>query len=249
MIFEKKYHVHVYEIGLNNKLNVYSLFNYLQDIASDHAALLGFGRDDLMKGNRIWVLSRIYAVIAHWPVWGDEIAIATWHKGTDKLFSFRDYRLTLANGDAVAAATSSWLTIDQTTRKIVRPDLTLLQHNTDAEFPNALPRNAAKLEPLAGQAAVSPVFLVRTSDLDVNRHVNNVKYLEWVADSYALDFVTKHDPRSIEINFLAESLFNDEIKIRTWHEESKETIHHSILRVQDDVEIARVKIEWQPTLA
>jgi hypothetical protein len=42
--FEKEYRVHVYETGPNGKLNLYSLFNYLQDIASDHAVKLGFGR-------------------------------------------------------------------------------------------------------------------------------------------------------------------------------------------------------------
>ena len=61
--FEKEYTVHVYETGPDGKLNLYSLFDYLQDIASDHAVKLGFGRDDLMKQNHFWVLSRIYAEI------------------------------------------------------------------------------------------------------------------------------------------------------------------------------------------
>ena len=65
--FEKDYRIHVYETGPDGKLNLYSLFNYLQDIASDHAIKLGFGRNDLMKDNRFWVLSRVYAVINTWP--------------------------------------------------------------------------------------------------------------------------------------------------------------------------------------
>ena len=56
--FEKEYRIHVYETGPDGKLNLYSLFNYMQDIASDHAIKLGFGRDDLMRDNRFWVLSR-----------------------------------------------------------------------------------------------------------------------------------------------------------------------------------------------
>ena len=47
--FEKEYRIHVYEIGPDGKLNLFSLFNYLQDIASEHAVKLGFGRDDLMR--------------------------------------------------------------------------------------------------------------------------------------------------------------------------------------------------------
>lgn len=43
---EKEYQVHVYETGPDGRLNLYSLFDYFQDIASDHAVQLGFGRDD-----------------------------------------------------------------------------------------------------------------------------------------------------------------------------------------------------------
>ena len=53
------------------------------------------------------------------------------------------------------------------------------------------------------------------SDLDVNLHTNNVKYLKWVSDTYNLDFVMKNVPRSAEINYLAESQFNEEIIIKT----------------------------------
>ena len=91
--FEKEYRVHVYETRPDGKLNLYSLFNYMQDIASDHAIKLGFGRDDLMRDNRFWVLSRIYAVINKWPLWEDLIIIKTWPNGTDKLFALRNYEV------------------------------------------------------------------------------------------------------------------------------------------------------------
>jgi acyl-ACP thioesterase len=92
--FEKEYRVHVYETRPDGKLNLYSLFNYMQDIASVHAVKLGFGRDDLLRNNRFWVLSRIYAVIEEWPVWEDSIIVKTWPNGTEILFAMRgDYRL------------------------------------------------------------------------------------------------------------------------------------------------------------
>jgi hypothetical protein len=69
LTFDKNYNVHVYETGPDGRLNLLSLFNYFQDIASDHAELLGFGRDDLMKDNRFWVLSRMYAEIKVNGLW------------------------------------------------------------------------------------------------------------------------------------------------------------------------------------
>ena len=94
--FEKEYRIHVYETGPDSKLTLSAMFNYMQDIASDHAVKLGFGRDDLLKEKRFWVLSRIYAEFHLWPVWGDKILITTWPNGTDKFFALRNYEVRFA---------------------------------------------------------------------------------------------------------------------------------------------------------
>jgi len=245
-MFEKEYSVHVYETSPDGRLALYSLFNYLQDIASDHAVRLGFGREDLMRQNRIWVLSRIYAVISQWPVWKDLLLVRTWHRGVDKLFALRDYEVFFSDGRPVAAATSSWVIIDQTSRRIQRPDSTLSPQDSGYRPTSALPRNALKLEPAAEEGRISSPYQVRLSDLDINLHTNNTKYLQWVMDSYEMDFTIKHVPCSAEINYLAESRLQDEIVIRTFTDGTNENLFsHSILRRTDGVELCRVRIEWQ----
>jgi medium-chain acyl-[acyl-carrier-protein] hydrolase len=244
--FNKEYRVHVYETGPDGKLNLYSLFNYLQDIASDHAVRLGFGRDDLLKNNRFWVLSRMYAIIDELPLWEDIISIKTWPNGTDKLFALRNFEVRSADGLLLASATSSWLILDQTTRKVQRPDSLLSDFYSDLN-PNATPiRYANKLEPASEDGFSSPRFNVRISDLDVNMHTNNVQYLKWAIDTYGIDFVMKYAPRSAEINYLAESIFDEGILIRTSSDKDNETFYnHSIYRVDDNKELCRIKIEWK----
>ena len=130
---EKEFTIHVYETGPDSRATLYSLFNYMQDIASDHAVLLGFGRDDLMKKNHFWVLSRMYAEITQWPSWEDKIIVKTWPNGTDMLFAMRNYELKFADGRMIASGVSSWLIIDRTTKKIQRPDYGLLTQYNDNE--------------------------------------------------------------------------------------------------------------------
>ena len=79
--YEKDYKIHVYEIGPDGKLSLFSLFNFMQAIAGDHATKLSFGRDDLLKENRFWVLSRMYAVISIWPEWEETIIVRTYVGG------------------------------------------------------------------------------------------------------------------------------------------------------------------------
>lgn len=244
--YEKEYTVHVYETGPDSRLTLYSLFDYLQDIASDHAVKLGYGRDDLMKQNNFWVLSRIYAEISIWPQWSEKIVVRTWPRGTDKLFALRDYEVRYPDGRSIASGTSSWLIVDRNTRRIQRPDNTLSRYNSDLPREKALPRNAMKLEPVESDSLPSDPFSVRISDLDINLHTNNVRYLKWVSDSYSLDFILNNNPTSAEINYLAESHYNDTISILT--SEDKDTsneFNHSILRTSDNAELCRLKIKWR----
>jgi acyl-ACP thioesterase len=244
--FEKEYRVHVYETGPDGKLNLYSLFNYMQDIASDHAIKLGFGRDDLMRDNRFWVLSRIYAVINKWPMWEDSIILRTWPNGTDKLFALRNYEVKYPDGRHIASGTSSWLILDRTTKKVQRPDSILSQYNPDLRTESSPVRYATKIDPASESGHVSPIFRIKVSDLDINLHTNNVMYLKWVCDSYDLGFVMKNDPQSAEINYLAESRFDEEIMIKTSVENEHDTFYnHSIFRISDNKELCRIRIEWK----
>jgi len=242
--FEKSYQIHVYETSPNARLSIHSLLNYLQDIASDHAEMLGFGRDDLMKQNSFWVLSRLYIEITHWPGWDEIIFLRTWPNGTDKLFALRNYEICYLNGHILGYASSSWLILDRTTKRIQRPESFIDGLNISKPEKFEI-RNATKLETFAEQGQTNHCFRIKTSDLDLNFHTNNAVYLRWISDSYDPGFLLKNDPQSIEINYLAESKYNEEIVIRTTAENER-IFNHSICRAEDYKELCRVRMVWRP---
>src|SRR4030042_4531994 len=96
--FEKEYRVHVYETDPDERVNLFSLFDYMKDIAAEHAIKLGFGRDDLLKRNHFWVLSRMYAEISNWPFRGETIIVKTWPSGTENVFALRFFEIRFADG-------------------------------------------------------------------------------------------------------------------------------------------------------
>ncbi len=246
-LFEKEYRIHVYETGPDGKVNLFSLFNYMQDIASEHAVMLGFGRDDLMKDNHFWVLSRIFAVFKELPSWGARLIVRTWPSGIEKIFALRNYEIVYPDGRVAASASSSWLIVDRTTKRIHRPGESFTQHTPELN-PAILPvRSAGKLTDLQENGELDLKSHVRVSDLDINLHTNNVNYLKWVCDTYDLDFIMKHHPCSAEINYLAESMFGDEITISSSGKEAGDNgfVNHSVFRTDDKKELCRIKLEWK----
>lgn len=247
---EKEYSVHVYDTGPDGHLSLHALFNYFQDIASDHAAKLGYGRDELLKQNHFWVLSRIYAEITSLPLWNEKIMLASWPRGTDKLFALRDFEMKSSGGQLLARSTSSWLIIDRDSKRIQRPDNNLTRLNLTIPGESGMLRNAEKIEPAVTGGQPSPLFNVRISDLDVNLHTNNTSYLNWVTDTYDLDFMLRNAPISVEINYLSESRFNDTVEILTsCNGGDKGLFSHSVVRPDDNTELCRVRIHWRRILS
>lgn len=242
--FEKEYKIPVYDTGPDGRLCLYSLLNYLQDIASEHAELLNFGREDLMKANHFWVLSRLAVRIEAWPEWRETIIVRTWPRGTDKLFALRDYEVRYKDGRSIASGTSSWLIVDIRTKRIQRPEEHLSRFRNETSTRSSFGRNADKVEIPDNIGNDSKTFQIRVSDLDLNLHTNNVKYIKWITDNYSLDFMMKHYPAEVEINYLAESVFGEEVMIRTYPAKREDIFCHSVIRLNDNRELARISIHW-----
>ena len=243
--FEKEYKIPVYDTGPDGKLKLYSLFNYLQDIASEHAVRLKFGRDDLMRENRFWVLSRIVADINFWPEWEETIVVRTWPRGTDKLFAIRDYEVFYRDGMHIASGSSSWLIIDLTSKKIQRPDEMLSRFNSEVSVKNSFGRNAEKVGSPSGPYQQSDHFKIKVSDIDINLHTNFVRYIKWVTDTYDLDYIMGHKPVSLEVNYHSESVWGEEVLVRRSSENNTNSFIHSVSRSSDNKELCRMRIDWK----
>jgi medium-chain acyl-[acyl-carrier-protein] hydrolase len=187
----------------------------------------------------------MYAEITHWPQWGDTLIVTTWPNGTDKLFALRNYEVKFPDGRHIAYGTSSWLILDRATKKVQRPDVALSHFSRNFQPQSSPLRYASKLELVKEDTAKTEHIRVKISDLDVNLHTNNVKYLLWTNDTYDLDFVMKNVPQSAEINYLSESLFSEEIFIKSVADRINEGFYnHSVFRSSDNKELCRVRIGW-----
>ena len=88
--------------------------------------------------------------------------------------------------------------------------------------------------------------MVRYSDLDINQHVNNVKFVEWIVESVPSATLNAWVASEVEINFLAEAFHEDRILAACSAQDPDHTIfHHSIARQQDGRELARAITKWR----
>ncbi len=246
ILFERKYPVNIFNTDLTGRLSPGALFNFFEDLAGRHAAELGWGRDDLMTGGYFWALSRMIVKVERLPMAWDEVLLRTWPRGTDSIFALRDIEMYDDTGKRIAGASSSWVIVDYNTRKAQRPDKALSTLNLQFPEARALDTNARKVPSLpAGDHRLTRVR-VKIDDIDVNRHVNNARYVYWAVNCYDPEFISMHTPETIEVNYLLEGHQGEMINILTSGCDGMENdFIHSVTRESDGTELCRLRMSWK----
>ncbi len=240
LIWKDEFKIHSYEADINSNATIPAISNYLQEIAWNHAEQLELGFSHLVKQNLAWVLARQKISLQKYPKWGDTITVYTWPSGLDRMFFYRDFKIENSNKEVIGRATTTWLVINFESRRPQRMDSYLAERPLHHE--KAFKDYAGKILPIDNldHSFSQPVTF---TDLDVNGHVNNVKYIEYIVNALDPDFCKKHQLMELEINFINEALQNDTINTMYSHKENGEILH-SLKRSSDNSELCRAKTIW-----
>jgi medium-chain acyl-[acyl-carrier-protein] hydrolase len=174
----------------------------------------------------------------------ETIYVHTWIRKTDGLFSYRDFHILNDKEEIIGAASFTWAVIDLDTRRPQRIDSIVVNfpHFTERQ---AFSTEVEKLDTLNFNGDLE-YFSVKYSDLDINLHVNNVKYIEWAIDAYPPEKFVTSEINQLTINFLAECLYKERVGIISDENSDKSNADlHGIIRQSDKKELCRVKIEWK----
>ncbi len=209
--WEETLKVRAYDVDSNNRLKLSSVFNYMQDVASAHADNLNVGWKALQNENLFWVLSWVKIEFNNFPKFEDNIYIKTWPKGKHKLYALRDFILSEGNNKVFGKAASAWLLLNSQTKRIndLNKFLTNIPYSPNEHALNDLP------EKINFENLKETTFPKQAdyTDIDINEHVNNAKYIEYIQNCYDLDFHTKHRVKSLTMTFNSETKFGDRLEI------------------------------------
>lgn len=228
-----------YEADANKMMRPTAMLDLMQEAANVNASTLGFGYDEMMNSNTAWVLSRIHVKFNNTPKWRDEVNLKTWHKGVSKLFYLRDFILSDKEGNPMVLATTSWLIIDMNTRRLVRnSDLAL----SDTAM-HAIETPADKVVvPVDIEPELVRKHPVTWSEIDTNGHVNNVKYAVWAIDAVKQEDIKERPLKELLINYDAEVMPGDVVKISRIRQETEEGIVYYITGKVSDKQNFSVKL-------
>lgn len=240
-IWEEDFRVLTFHMDPTGKAHLTSICNFLQEGASMHAESAGFGFEEMLKRNQVWVLTRLKIVIETYPVWKDQLKLKTWSRGKEGIFYIRDFVISNHRNEAIIRATSSWAALNYKSR---RPELVNGLENGLFSLRDqiSLDEKLGKLSALKNPKMIRKRKIEYT-DIDLVYHVNNVKYIELIINSFPKEVHLQRSVKSVEINYLGEAKYGEEVWIFTDQKEEDHTMVN-VVRESDKKEVCRAKLVW-----
>ena len=238
------YTVEPFDTDFSNNLSWSVLGRRILSTATFHAQKRGF--DQLIHEGTpyLWVLSRLVVEIDRWPAVGNTYTITTWVKDRFRQFTTRYFDITDSDGQPYGRALTIWAMINAHTRQPA--DLNVLfgdtfDHCFDAERPCNIQRS-----PRIRVESTLPVSsrTARYSDIDTNGHVNSIRYIEYLLDSFPQQKYQDETVTRLEINYCAEGHITD--RLHVFIDQAKaDTYAAEIRRATDNVTVCKSCITFR----
>ncbi len=186
----------------------------MQEIAGISAHYMGAGRETLIHHGIVWVISRGYVTMERYPNFLDTVKIKTYPKGPKgvffpRFFTFEDVK----TGETLGCASTSWLLFSLEHRRVLRPQNIPVSFETDESLQNILPPPEKIVTPQDMEHKTTRTVLF--SECDINGHMNNSKYAEYVLDLLPIEYLEKKMPKELTINYNAEAMLGTQVEMYT----------------------------------
>lgn len=234
--YQHTYHLTAGECDATGSLPLPLLAERLIEAASEHANILGIGYSRLVELGIGWVLSRMSIEMTEYPGINDTYTITTWIETINSRFSERNMMITNSEGKPIGYARTVWAAINFKTRTL--GDLSALTSGPlpTAGIPCPINKMPRLTPPEEGCAEFDYTF--RYCDLDFNRHVNTVRYIELILNRWPLSTYDDCLINRFDITFSRECYFGQTVKVRT--EQERLTSNCELLRDGTKVVSARI---------
>lgn len=186
---------------MNGHIKLPSLILLSLQVSGSQSAQLGVSDKEILeKYNLVWIITEYDIDVIRLPRFAEEITIETEALSYNRLFCYRRFTIYDESGQAIIQMLASFALMDRDSRKVHSVDPEMVAPY-QSEFSKKIIRGP-KYTDLDNPT--SKDYHVRFYDLDMNGHVNNSKYLDWIFEVMGADFLMNHIPQKINLKYVKE---------------------------------------------
>lgn len=208
-LWQKEYNLRGSDFDKYDHIKPSAILDLFQDAAGQHAYELNVGFGDLLSRGLLWVLTRVKFKILGNISRYQSVVVKTWPLAPNRLNYRREYAIEDLDGNKLIIGSSEWVIIDSKERKFLSvPDLYPIDDGFNTEI-----MCEERMRKVRDFDASDTPYIVNTgfNDLDINNHVNNTKYANFVIDAINPDDNDVID--TFQIDYRKEVMQGDIIQI------------------------------------
>lgn len=212
-VFRHMYFAQYHDCDTRQRLTVLAMMRYFEDIA-----LLQSESYDV--GLRYYATQRVAWLLLAWdirihtaPVFKDDVHVLTQPTAMRRFLANRRYRIVGGDGAVLVDADSQWVFVDMARRRPARIREEIFRSYGVLQESETLPAPAGIDVPV--RTDVLREFHVRKSDIDVNRHVNNIRYVDWAFDALPDALALTGTLTRLRVHYRKEVHFGEEVEVRS----------------------------------
>ena len=178
------------------------------NFAYRHADARGFGSTSSLG----WVIARMGVHVERVPLEKERLRVDTWIRNLYHGFTDRCVRMVDKDGNEVVSMIATFAMIDLETRTSVD-----LNGDIGVEMNGCLvpdEQMAFRRIPSLNRTPVEEVTFKRRphySDIDVNGHMNSIRYIDHILDAMPIEYIKSHDLTDIVVAYMQEGSATEEL--------------------------------------
>ena len=193
-------------------LPIHEILRLAEVAAFNHANLIGLDHETMeKKSNAFWIVSKMKLFLKQNVNAREKLTIKTWTHQPGLIRFDRD--ITIKSGKTTKAKiTSEWCCLDFQTHRIRKADSVNFPELEMVEK-GKVNNNYTNLKLQVDKADYVYTHTVRSTDIDVNKHTNNLKYTQFALDAFPFEKLDSLNITEYEIYFVNESHQGDNIDV------------------------------------
>ena len=209
-IYQADFEVSERDVDCYGRLRPSMILFYAEQVAGMHSTELTVGYDVLARQRMFWAVTRHKVQVSRIPRLGETIHIETWPMPTTRVAYPRSMVAYDKQGNELFRSISLWVLMDLDTRNMILPGKSGISvvgtlRGNELTVPTGLPAKT-----LRSSRARTVCF----TDLDRNGHMNNCRYLDWIADLLPSGYHAGHELRAFTVCYLSEAREGQTLDLR-----------------------------------
>ena len=240
--FSKIFELRYFEMNKYGVASPITILTLLEETAAEHCHNINHCLYSLESQNIGWVLISGSIDMIRYPKYKEKITIRTWISKYTLVKGYRENIIFDDSGTIIGKAKGIWVFYDIKKRKPV-PIIEQIKSKWGLN-PTISQEVDIDTIKVADHSNYQLEYDIFKSDVDSNKHVNNIKYLHWLIESLPEDILDNCILKRINARFFSEGKFGEKIRVYKNNEVDQNIFLHTMRSNMDNRLIAAAQTVW-----